>query len=294
MAAQIRTGLDWDDLRVFLALGRRGSLSAAARSLSVNHATIARRIQSLEHSLGEKLVERRPDGYVLTKAGARVLTAAGDMEAIAETVDRSSDDGSLRGLVRINAPPSLAQAFLIARLSELAALHPGLDVDLAIDMRAISLERREADVAVRLGRPRDGDVIARHVATAGFGFYGTPAACDRVEAGGELVAIGFDEASAHLPEALWLAREFPDARLMFRTSDQFSQARAALTGGGLSVLPHYVGRLVDGLRLSSLRPVPPPREIVLLTRRSSRHDVPVRAVVDHLAAAFEAEQALFE
>ncbi|MBI0539672.1 LysR family transcriptional regulator, partial [Roseomonas sp. KE2513] len=66
MADQKRTDLDWQDVRNFVALARHGSLSAAARMLSVNHATIARRLHSLEESLGEKLVERRSDGYVLT------------------------------------------------------------------------------------------------------------------------------------------------------------------------------------------------------------------------------------
>lgn len=64
-----RKELDWQDMRMFLALGRYRSLSSAARALRVNHATVARRIQALEDSLGESLVERRPDGYVLTPAG---------------------------------------------------------------------------------------------------------------------------------------------------------------------------------------------------------------------------------
>jgi len=71
--------VDWEDMRVFLALGRHGSLSAAARALSVNHATIARRIQSLEDRLGDKLVDRRPDGYALTPAGRLALAAASEM-----------------------------------------------------------------------------------------------------------------------------------------------------------------------------------------------------------------------
>lgn len=73
MADRKRTEVDWQDVRVFLALGRYRSLSAAARALQVNHATIARRLQSLEHSMGEKLVERRPDGYLLTPAGEVAL-----------------------------------------------------------------------------------------------------------------------------------------------------------------------------------------------------------------------------
>jgi molybdate transport repressor ModE-like protein len=73
VADQIRTPLDWEDIRVFVALARYGSLSAAARTLAVTHATISRRIQSLELTLGHSLVERRPDGYVLTPAGTQAL-----------------------------------------------------------------------------------------------------------------------------------------------------------------------------------------------------------------------------
>src|ERR1700722_15974689 len=83
IADQNRTAVDWEDIRVFTALARHGSLSAAARALSITHATVARRISSLEEALGSKLVERRPDGYVLTSAGNRVLKAASDMETAA-------------------------------------------------------------------------------------------------------------------------------------------------------------------------------------------------------------------
>ncbi|NIF66880.1 LysR family transcriptional regulator, partial [Burkholderia sp. Cy-647] len=88
MADQIRTTPDWEDIRVFVALARHGSLSAAARALSVSHATISRRIQSLEQALGERLVERRPDGYVLTPAGTRTLGSASEMEAAAAQLGR--------------------------------------------------------------------------------------------------------------------------------------------------------------------------------------------------------------
>ena len=94
MAEKKRTEPDWQDIRVFLALGRHRSLSAAARTLSVNHATIARRIRSLEATLGEKLVERRPDGYVLTAAGTQALAVASDMETAVQTLVRGGTDGA--------------------------------------------------------------------------------------------------------------------------------------------------------------------------------------------------------
>lgn len=281
-------------MRVFLALGRHGSLSAAARALSVNHATISRRIQALEDSLGEKLVDRRPDGYALTAAGRRALAAAGDMESAAQSLARGGDDdGAVRGLVRVNAPPALSQGFLIDRLARLAALHPGLDLDLATDLRAVSLDRHKADIAVRLTRPRDGDFIVKPLGTMGFGFYGTPTVCEAVESGADPVFVGFDEENADMPDALWLAQRFPRSRVAFRANNHMSQAIAARTGAGLAVLPHYIGRQVPGLRACALEPVREPRDMWLLIRGQDRKDRAIRTVADHLQQAFEEEKALF-
>ncbi|WP_431050091.1 LysR family transcriptional regulator [Roseateles sp. L2-2] len=303
MADQKRTGLrgavDWEDLRVFLALGRHGSLSAAARALTVNHATISRRIQALEDSLGEKLVDRRPDGYVLTAAGRRALAAAGDMEAAAQSLAREGvhgdggDGGVVRGLVRVNAPPALSQGFVIDRLARLAVQHPGLDIDLATDLRAVSLNRHKADIAVRLTRPTDGDYIVKPLGAMGFGFYGTPEVCETAEAGAEPVFVGFDEENADMPDAAWLAKHFPRARVAFRANNHMSQAIAARTGAGLAVLPHYVGRQAPGLRACALTPVRDPREMWLLIRGQDRKDRAIRTVADHLQRVFEEERELF-
>ncbi|MDH0864435.1 LysR family transcriptional regulator [Mitsuaria sp. GD03876] len=302
MAEQKRTGsrkrverLDWEDLRVFLALGRHGSLSAAARALGVNHATISRRIQALEDSLEERLVDRRPDGYVLTPAGRLALAAASDMEAAAQTLAREGDDdGAVRGLVRINASPALAQGFLIDRLARLTTAHPGLDIDLATDLRSVSLDRHQADIAVRLTRPRDGDFIAKPLGTMAFGFYGTPAVCDAVESGSPPVFITFDEQNSDMPDATWLARHFPRARVAFRADNHLSQAIAARTGVGIVLLPHYLGRQVPGLRVCALDAVREPREVWLLIRGGDRKDRPIRTVADHLQRVFEEERVLFE
>jgi molybdate transport repressor ModE-like protein len=294
MAVQKRTEPDWQDIRVFLALGRHGSLSAAARALSVNHATIARRVHALETTLGEKLVERRPDGYVLTPAGTRTLAAAGDMEAAVAMLGHGDGSDRPHGKVRVNAPPSLSQCFLVGRLAAIPTRYPGLDIDLAADLRVVSLERHETDIAVRLGRPQDGDVLARPLATMGYGFYGTAKTCRRVEAGADPVFVGFDEVNSHMPEALWLARHFPGARVAFRAANQFAQAAAARADAGLALLPHFVGRADKRLSLCRLTPVPQPREIWLLTRRQDRKEEPIRTVVDALIAMFRDERALFE
>jgi len=296
MADRKRTEVDWQDVRVFLALGRYRSLSAAARALQVNHATISRRIQSLEHSMGDKLVERRPDGYVLTPAGEVALEAATGMEAAAQRLARTDrrDDEDVRGLVRINASPALAHGFLSAQLARITTVHPGLDIDLATDLRSISLDRRRADIAVRIGKPIDGDLIAKSVGKLGFGFYGTSRRCKEVAQGQAPVFVSFDEQNSDLRESTWLAQQFPRARVAFRAENQVLQASAARTGAGIALLPHYIGRQAAELRVCALTPVPPAREVFLLIRGQDRDACPIRVVMRHLVDAFKENRALFE
>ena len=193
---------------------------------------------------------------------------------------RAGPDGAPKGLVRINAPPGLTHGYLVAKLSEIATTHPGLDIDLATDVRSISLDRHEADIAVRIGRPDDGDVIAKPVATIAYGFYATAEVCTRLAKGEEPALITFDEADAHLPEAVWLSRHFPRARRPFRASNQFAQAIAARSGVGVALLPH--GRCAQGPSLYRLVgahrnwPRPPEQGSVSLLRPK---DAPLRAII---------------
>jgi DNA-binding transcriptional LysR family regulator len=111
-----RTGrLDWEDVRYFVALARNGTLSATARALRVNHATVARRIASLETLFGRALFDRRANGYALTAEGRAVLNEASAMDEAALSVLRRIDVGTeLSGLVRLAAGRVLAERFLIS------------------------------------------------------------------------------------------------------------------------------------------------------------------------------------
>jgi DNA-binding transcriptional LysR family regulator len=293
MADQKRSDLDWQDVRVFVALARQGSLSATARMLSVSHATVARRLHSLEQSLGEKLVERRLEGYVLTPAGTHALEAASDMEQAAQILGRGMTDGSPSGLVRVSASPGLSAGFLTSRLVALAMRYPRLDIDLAPVLRSVSLERHEADIAIRFDKPKDGDVVARLLTTVGYGFYGTEEACRSVEAGGDLVFIGFNESDAYLSAAAWMSETFPRARVAFRAKDQFLQSVAARSGAGLALIPHYIGRSDALLRICDLGALPSTREVYLVTRRRDRKDASIRVIADEIVAMFAKEDELF-
>jgi molybdate transport repressor ModE-like protein len=294
MADHFRTDVDWEDIRIFIALARHGSLSAAARALSVNHATVARRISSLERALGDKLVERRPDGFVLTASGARALALANDMDTAAASLSRGGESDGPSGLVRINATPSLMQGFLVTRMAMLVGQYQALDIELATNMRTISLERREADIALRLGRPDDGDILAKRLLSLGYGLYASAGWSRRINAGKIPVFVGFDEANAHLPEAVWLDRHFPRAHMTFRTNTQFAQAAAARADAGIALLPHFIGRADDALVPCHLGQEPPSRDLWMLTRRQESRGAPIQIVKGYIEDIFLAERSLFE
>ena len=294
MADRFRTALDWGDIRVFATLARHGSLSATARALGVNHATVARRLDGLEQALGSKLFERRSKGYQLTTAGRRVLEPAAAMENAAGALGRLGPEPSLAGLVRITATPSLAETFLIPRLRALHKMHPALDFEILAERQQASLPRHQSDIALRLGRPERGDILARRVARIGYGFYGTREWRDRLKGGSALLFIGFDEAGARFPEAQWMARRFRNARLVVRANYQTGQIAAACAGFGIALLPHFFAASEPTLVEMRLPEVPPARELWLLTRRDVRNRPQLRAVADFLADMFRSQSSLFE
>ena len=285
--------LDWEDLRYFVALTRHGSLSAAARDLRVTHATVARRVTSLEALLGRPLFERRADGYSLTADGTALLHEANAMEEAALAVLRRIDTSKeLNGLVRLTAARVLADSFLIDRLGELHERHPGLDIELIGDARVVSLARREADIALRLGASKDSDLIARRVASVAFGLYASPAYRDKLAAGQPAAFIGYDRDSDFIFEASWLTRQFPTGRFAFRTNSQMSQAAAARASYGLALLPRYLAANDSGLVQVPHVEALPSRDVWLLIRRDLTKVPPIRAVADYLVELFQRERRL--
>jgi DNA-binding transcriptional LysR family regulator len=282
--------LDWDDVRYAVALARHGSLSATARALGVNHATVSRRLDGLERALGRPLFDRRADGYRPNAAGAAVLAEAQAMEdgalALLRRLDHAEDGPA--GRVRLTTARALALGFLIDRLGGLRAQWPDIDLELVLETRITSLARREADIALRLGRPADSALVGRRVATIAYAAYAAPA----VAATDGAPLIGDDGADA-ASETAWLIRRHPGRRVAFSCDSQLAQAAAARAGWGVALLPRYLGDPDPGLVPVDLGALPPPREIWLLIRPDLAGVPRVRAVADALADLFAANRALF-
>ncbi|HZT49895.1 MAG TPA: LysR family transcriptional regulator [Hyphomicrobiaceae bacterium] len=294
MADKKRTApLDWEDLRYFVALARHGTLSAAARALHVNHATVSRRLASLEATLGRSLFERRPEGLVLSALGRAVLDQALTMEEASFSVLRNLQlDTDVYGLVRITMTRALADGFVAERLGPLLAHHPSLDIEIITQSRNLSLARHEADLALRLGRPAKGELVARRLATLGFGFYASRTYRDRIEAGMTPVFVGFDAESEQVPEAAWANRRLSARRFALRSNSQAAQAAVAAGGHGVALLPHLIARNWPALVAVDLGEAPPSRELWLLMRPDTARIARVRLVVDHMVGMFRSADEL--
>jgi DNA-binding transcriptional LysR family regulator len=294
MADRFRTTLDWEDVRFFVALARHRTLSATARALGVNHATVARRVTGLETGLGTALFERRADGYALTQAGQNLLAPAHAMEASAEAMAAAPAATGLSGRLRLTAPPTLADLFLTPELAGFQASHPGLEIEIRSDLRSLSLARLEADLALRYGRPEDGDIIARRLVAIRFDFYAAPIWRERLAGGAPPALVGFGDVDATVPEALWLAQHFSSAGFALRTNSHAGQARAAAAGAGIALLPHFVAATLPGLAPVDLGAAPPERTLWLLARQDVRTSAKIAAARDFLVELFARRRALFE
>ncbi|WP_286196856.1 LysR family transcriptional regulator [Tropicibacter sp. R15_0] len=156
---------NWDDLRIFLAVARGESLSAAGRDLRMDPATVGRRIGRLEESMGAPLFAKSPQGYGLTEAGARLIEHAEAAEqalSLANEAVRGRSDG-LSGQIRIGAPDGCANFLLPQVLAEISDENPDLDLQIVALPRVMNLSRREVDMAVTVSPPTAGRLLVQKV-----------------------------------------------------------------------------------------------------------------------------------
>jgi DNA-binding transcriptional LysR family regulator len=282
---------DWEDLRHFVVLAREGTLSAAARLLGVDHATVARRVAALEADTGLKLVDRRSRSYQLTDDGRRIAATATPMEEAAFAVGRAVQAAKpgLRGEVSISSPPSLANALIAPQLFRLRQRHPGIRIKLIGEKRAASLNRREADVALRLSRPQEAGLIVRKIGSFGFGLYGAPAYLKQTPRHA-FAFIAYDDSMDDAPQQKWLRAIATGHEIVLRTNDLENQAAAARTGVGLAVLPQFLADPDPGLERYDVAPAPSSRNVWLLVHRELRRTPLVRAVMEFLIDCIAANE----
>jgi len=286
--------VDWGDLKFFFEFAQRGSLSAAAQNLGVDHSTVARRIEALEHHLGVRLVDRLPRAYHLTAVGERVLDLTRQVEAGILDIERFAHGSDLlpTGVVRLSGPPSITSHFFAPRMLALRQRYPDLQVELIGEPRQVSLSRREADLALRLFRPREKDLVARHLASVGFGLYGSVEYLAEHERA-TWDYLGYDESLEDVPQQRWLKMIAGERQLALRTNDLTTLLTAVRAGGGLAALPHILAHGDAALKTVTTEVPPPTRDLWLLFHRDLGRSPRIRAVIDHIVAITSEARAAF-
>lgn len=155
--------MDWDDLRVFLAVAREESLSAAGRRLGMDASTVGRRIARLETALGRVLFAKTPQGYAPTAEGAALIPHAESAEAAASAAAETNGQSGLHGQLRIGAPDGCANYLLPQIAARMCRDHPGLEVQIVALPRVFNLSRREADMAIAVSRPDRGRAAVQKI-----------------------------------------------------------------------------------------------------------------------------------
>ncbi len=273
--------MNWEDYRYFLALADTGSFSAAARERGVDHSTVARRVNALETTFGVRLIDRLPKSVMLTVDGKLVAEqgrqAVLAMQAVERVAAGSADHVS--GTVCVSAPPALASHIIGPKVRELREQHPEIDLVLQGETRSTDLNRRQADIALRLSRPEKSAVTVRKLTDMPFGFYSAPD-YDKPEHVWDF--INWDETTASIPQHRWIEERLHGRKVVLRSNDTSIQAAAAGSGLGVAILPHFVGDADP--RLARLYPHEsfPPREVWMLVHEDLRDAPRIRTVMDFL------------
>jgi DNA-binding transcriptional LysR family regulator len=144
--------VDWDDLKVLLALSRKGSARGAAQTLGVSNSTVTRRLDDMENRLHSRLFDRTPDGYRLTAAGEQMVPTAEQVEELVMAAERkvTGGDQELEGVIRLTVPPASSMGFIMKRLATFAEQYPGIELEINSSLDTLDLSRREADIAIRV------------------------------------------------------------------------------------------------------------------------------------------------
>ena len=268
--------MDWDNVRVFLAVARGGQFVAAAKRLRLDHATVSRRIAALEGALGAKLFDRRTTGAKLTGAGERFIGAAEQMESafLHAQGEISGVDLELTGDVRIGAPDGFSTYYLTGALRDFAERHPGVRLQLMPLPQLTPLARREVDVVVGLDKPEAGRFIARKLTDYTLGIYASAAYLKHNGAPADVGAlkahrlIGYVEEHA-FSTALDYVRELYDgAPTSFESASAVTQLEALRAGVGIGVVHDFIARRFKDLHARAART---PRHASLLARHPRRH-----------------------
>lgn len=285
--------MNWDDLRVFLAVARSGSISGGAKQLKLQHSTVSRRMRKLEQELGVRLFDKVPSGYELTLAGEKLVEAADHMEREVLTVDGTLSGADLRpsGPLRVTAIDNMATTILMPMFAGFSREYPDVTLRLMVSNVYASLAQREADVAIRLTNTPPETLIGKRVGTVSSAIYGSSDYLEKLHAeGAEPQWLGVDCCDFH---RTWTKQICGERERRFVVDDTLLTQAALREGMGISILPCFMGDLDPRLARYS-DPLPKwDLNLWILLHPDLKRTARVLAFRDYMTRAIQAQQAVF-
>ena len=252
--------LDWNDLRSFLELARRGKLTMAGKRLNVEPTTVGRHINRLEKELEVHLFDRSPKGYSLTDQGDKLLSYAESIETKINSIYQSisGTDTVLTGTVRMAVPEGLGIGIISKHIKIFKEQHPAIELELVADTRSRSLSKREADIAITLARPTTGRLIAWKLGEYKLALYASKEylnnndVINKVKDLTEHPFVSYIDDLIEFPQLKYMQDLLKDVNIVFRSSSLQAQYQAVVDGIGLALLHGFVA--ADDKKLQVILP----------------------------------------
>lgn len=240
--------INWDDLRFCLAVVKEGSVTAAARSLGVNHTTVSRRISALEKDLNVILFDRSTSGWLITPVGEAALRSAEQMEEEVHNIRRSvqSESQELTGKLRVTAVDVCIQRLLLPGLKAFSEQYPEIRIELIASEETFDLSVHDADIAFRSTNEPPPNVLGTRIADFAYAVYGTP----------EMIAL-YQRSPSAVGGITWVGdgtsnpdwmKCFPEMQVRFRANSLNIVDELVRQGMGIALLPCGLGDMAPELQ----------------------------------------------
>ena len=283
--------MNWDGFRYFTAAAEVGSLSAAAKMLDSNQSTVGRHIDALESALGIKLFQRSVKGLSLTEEGQAIYEQSQHIQNSIVKIQRFVQGGeaTASGTVRLSLPEGLGQEVLIPALDKFYQQYPKVKLIFNVSATTANLTQGEADVAVRLFRPEESDLVIKYLGEMKLGLYASESYKENYGLPKQLrdirkhKVITYGDQLSILPENQWLLNHSAEGLRILCSDSTVTRFKATVSGVGLSVQPEVLGQ-TDANLIRLFKSVKlPAHKVWLVYHKDVRHMSRIRAVVDFIS-----------
>ena len=291
---------DWDDLRFFLAVAQAGSVTAAAQSLGVNHSTVSRRITAFEERVAVRLFDRLPSGYRLTAAGAAMFEEGARIESAIDGLNRglAARDNRISGELRVSAPVAFSSAILMPHLDAFMRAYPDVEVHLHASDEMASLNRREADIAIRSTSRPSETLIGRRLFGQALALYASSSYLRERKLSPETLCAQdvhdyvLDMDEEQRPQ--WIKEHYPKARLRCRIDGKLPLLAAVRQGIGIGRLPCAIADSDPQLQRIAPFTTWNASDVWILIHRDLRNSAKIKTFMSFITNALRQDRDLFE